>query len=122
MNTPHLEIIHIYLFHQFAFNLPHISQLASSIKKPQFDCAWLHFYPGRVSLIAPTALAGDWIPFRMQITCAHLDWQVASAIQDFGAISPMLSIVKRLELSYYSYDDDDDGPPRTVRGRPYAVV
>jgi hypothetical protein len=48
----------------------------------------------------------------MQITCAHLDWQVASAIQVFGAISPMLSVVKRLELSYYSYDDDDDdGPP-----------
>ena len=44
--------------------------------------------------------------------CAHLDWQVASAIQVFGAISPMLSVVERLELNYYLYDDDDGSPER----------
>jgi len=61
-----------------------------------------------VVLIAPKALKGDWIPFRIQITCTHLDWQVASAIQVFGAIAPMLSVVQLLELTYYS--DGDGGP------------
>lgn len=102
MNTPQLEIIHVWYFHQFVFNLPHLSRFASSIKKPQCDFAWLHFYPGEVILIAPKALKGDWVPFRIQITCTHLDWQVASAVQVFGAIAPILSVVELLELSFYS--------------------
>ena len=107
MNTPQLEIVHVWLFPRFTFNFQHLSQFAGSIKKPQCDVAWLRFYPGEVVLISPKALEGDWIPFRIQITCTHLDWQVASAIQAFGAIAPMLSVVELLELSYYPDHDDD---------------
>jgi len=110
VNTPQVEIIHVWFFHQFAFNFPHLSQFASSIKIPQCDFAWLHFYPGEVVLIALKALEGDCIPSSIQMICTHLDWQEASALQVFGEIAPMVSVVELLELSYYS--DDDDNPSK----------
>ncbi|KAH9976588.1 hypothetical protein BGW80DRAFT_1289221 [Lactifluus volemus] len=35
---------------------------------------------------------------RLRIMCRHLDWQVSSAIQIFGALSPVLSVVEKLTL------------------------
>jgi hypothetical protein len=36
----------------------------------------------------------------LRIRCADLDWQAASAVQFFGTLSPILSIVEEVTFSY----------------------
>jgi hypothetical protein len=36
----------------------------------------------------------------LRIECRHLDWQVASAVQFFGTLSPILSVVEKVAFSY----------------------
>lgn len=130
LNTPQLEILHVWFYCQSTFNSLHLSQFSSAIHKVQFRTAQLHFYPSEVVLIAPKASERDWVPFRVQITCTHLDWQVASAVQVFGAFATILSVVERLALKYYDYDDpwerhrDNDVDPMQWREllRPFRNV
>ena len=104
LDTPQLKILHVWFYHQFTFNSPHLSQFTSTIQKIQFNAAQLHFYPSEVVLIAPKAREGDGVPLRVRITCTHLDWQVASAVQVFCAFAPILSLVEHLALKYYNDD------------------
>jgi hypothetical protein len=36
----------------------------------------------------------------LRIGCRHLDWQVASTVQFFGTLSPVLSIVEKVTFCY----------------------
>jgi hypothetical protein len=43
-------------------------------------------------------------PFRVQIMCRHLDWQVSSAAQILDTIQPVLSVVETLTLIHEAHD------------------
>jgi len=96
MNTPPCEIIHVWFFHQFASNFPHLSQSPIRIKEPQCDFAWIHFYPGEAVLIAPKRPRGTG-------SLSHTDNlyapRLAGGVRDTGldAIAPMLSVVELLD-------------------------
>jgi hypothetical protein len=104
LDTPQLEILHVWFYCQSTFNSPHLSQFTSTMQKFRLRTAQLHFYPSEVVFIAPKTSERDWAPLRVQITCTHLDWQVASAVQVFRAFATILSVVERLALKHY--DDD----------------
>ena len=38
--------------------------------------------------------------FFMQVLCGHLDWQVSSIAQIFGALGPLFSMLEELDLDY----------------------
>jgi hypothetical protein len=113
MSTPQLEAFHVWFYYRFTFNCPHLSQFTTTIPKLRFNVAHLHFYQSDVMLIASKAQKGNRVPFRVQINCTHLDWQVASAAQVFSAFLPILSVVEHLALLYLYYKDDR-GDPREL--------
>ncbi|KAH9954755.1 hypothetical protein BGW80DRAFT_400435 [Lactifluus volemus] len=45
---------------------------------------------------------------RLRITCKRLDWQVASAVQIFDSISPVLSRVEELTLGHVARNRSSD--------------
>jgi hypothetical protein len=46
----------------------------------------------------------------LQIRCGHLDWQVASAVQVFGTLSPVLSVVEQVTFSYEEHYQSSEWP------------
>jgi len=104
MNTPQLQIFHISFSNQLTFNVPHLMRVTTTTENLRLSTAHLLFYPGAVTLIdgpLPPA-ARDRLLFRAEIRCRHLDWQVASAVQVFRALAPILSTVETLTLYYYA--------------------
>ncbi|KAH9958751.1 hypothetical protein BC827DRAFT_549488 [Russula dissimulans] len=109
MNTPQLEVFHIAFSNQLTFNCLHLLRVTTTIENLRFNAAHLLFYPGAVSLIDDLLPSVDRFLFRVEIRCTHLDWQVASAMQAFRALAPILSTVETLTLHYYS---EDGHPPK----------
>ncbi|KAI9454083.1 hypothetical protein F5148DRAFT_1327377 [Russula earlei] len=80
-------------------------RFTDTLEEPRFTAALLIFYRSEVALlsVAPRR-EEDRVPFRVQIHCTRLDWQVAAATQVFRAFSPILSVVENLTLHHYVED------------------
>jgi hypothetical protein len=98
ISAPSLNIFHVYLFNQLSFNLPHLLQFMQTPENLRFTAVQVTFGARAVSL---HAVPWTWnTPLMLRIRCEDLDWQVVSAAQIFGTLSPILSTVEEVTFSY----------------------
>jgi hypothetical protein len=109
ISTPLLEAIHILLFNQLSFTLPHLFQLINRTDNLRFSFARLIFYQDNVVLTADPR-EGDRVknPFDVVVGCKDLDWQVSAVSQISDALVPALSVVEGLALRYQEYNLPSD--------------
>ncbi|KAI0246830.1 hypothetical protein BJV78DRAFT_98807 [Lactifluus subvellereus] len=117
LSTPVLSKLYIQLFHQLTFTVSYLSQFMGTSEIIRFSAVLLAFDYCGVVLQSFQPGKGDNPPFRMQIICIHLDWQVATAVQVLTALQPVLSVVEQLTLSYvrnYRSSEQDNEVDRTL--------
>ena len=102
--TPLLEVLHIRLYNQLTFAVPHLFQFIGRTENLRFGSAKLSFYPDNVTLTADNGGPNRINPFGVAIGCRHVDWQVSAAAQVFNALVPALSVVERLSLGYEEHN------------------
>jgi hypothetical protein len=100
ISTPLLEVLHIRLYNQLTFTVPHLLQFMARTESLRFGSAKLSFYQDNFILTADRGGQNRINPFCVAIGCRHVDWQVSAAAQIFNALVPALSVVERLSLSY----------------------
>jgi hypothetical protein len=104
IGAPVLDTLQIRLFNQLTFTVPRLSQFLQASENRTFHTVELAFKSHFVHFIADPHRSEWNPPLRLEIMCRHLDWQVASAVQILGTISPVLSVVENLTLSYGEHD------------------
>jgi hypothetical protein len=98
ISAPSLNKLHIYFFNQLSFTFPRLLQFMQASENLRFTAIQVTFRTLAVSL---HSVPWSWdSPLMLEIRCRHLDWQVASAAQLFGTISPLLSVVEQVTFSY----------------------
>jgi hypothetical protein len=98
ISAPSLIILHVYLFNQLSFTLPRLLQFMQTPENLRFTAVQVTFGARAVSL---HAVPWTWnTPLMLRIRCEDLDWQVVSAAQIFGTLSPVLSTVEQVTFSY----------------------
>jgi hypothetical protein len=98
ISAPSLSILRVNLFNQLPLTVPRLCQFIQSSENLTFRAVQVAFRGLAVSLHAVPWMWGN--PLMLQIGCRHLDSQVASAVQLFGTLSPVLSVVEQVALSY----------------------
>jgi hypothetical protein len=125
VSAPVLTSVEVTFLHQLDFPIPHLFQFIQSTKFLRFREFRLDFWGvtdyfpelpfQRVCLIAdPCLVSGERLEFR--ITCSHLNQQVASAVRALGTLSPLLSVVEQLNLTYTIWDMEADGAAVLLHG------
>ena len=104
IRAPLLSRFHINFSNQLTFTVPHLLQFMSTSENLRFSSVWLHFDTYAVILMADHCGEREFSPFRMQVKCRHLDWQVTSVMQIFNAFLPVLPVVEQLTLSHKAHD------------------
>jgi hypothetical protein len=100
ISTPSLSTLHIGLFDQpsESFTVPHLIQFMQASENLRFHAVQVTFGPHSVSL---HVVPWKWdTSLMLEIRLGRLDWQVASAAQLFGTLSPVLSVVEQVAFSY----------------------
>jgi F-box-like len=99
ISTPSLDTIRVYLSNQLSVTVPHLLQFMQTSENLTFSAVQVTFDERIVSL---DAVPWKDSPFKssLGIKCRHLDWQVASAAQLFGTLSPVLSAVEQVTFRY----------------------
>jgi hypothetical protein len=98
ISVPSLSILRVNLLNQLPFLVPSLCQFIQSSESLTFRAVQVAFRVLAVSLHAVPWNQGN--PLMLQITCGDLDMQVASAVQFFGTLSPVLPVVEQVALSY----------------------
>jgi hypothetical protein len=105
--APSLNTLRVKLFNQLSFTFPRLLQFVQISENLTFGAVQVIFGALAVSLTA--AVHWTWrTPLVLQIRCQHLDWQVASAAQFFGTLSPVLSIVEQVTFSYEEHNQSSE--------------
>jgi hypothetical protein len=104
ISAPVLGSLQIHFFNQLAFTVPRLSQFMQTSENIIFQAVELAFKKHFVELIVNSHEERLKRPFLLRILGRHLDWQIASAVQILGTVSPILSIVENLTLSYEEHD------------------
>jgi hypothetical protein len=101
ISAPVLSTLEVHFFNQLTFTVPHLLQFMQTSENPISNVVSLAFHGNSILLITHS-LDQNWQKrtLWLDIKCRHLDWQVASAAQILGTISPVLSVVKDLELDH----------------------
>ena len=100
IRAPLLEQLNIALFNQLAYTLPRLSHFTSSTEGLRHHTGQVIFSQDVVSiLVGPPEEIGEG-GFGLHISCKQFDWQIDSAVQVFGELRPMLSIVEELTLGF----------------------
>jgi hypothetical protein len=100
ISAPSLSILHVNLFNQLLLMVPRLCQFIQSSESLIFRTIHVTFLEFFVSLIA---VPWKWdTSLMLQLLCGpgHLGWHVASVVQFFGTLSPVLSVVEQVSLSY----------------------
>jgi hypothetical protein len=102
ISAPSLNKLHVGLFNQLSFTFPRLLQFMQTSENLRFTTVQVSFSALAVSLYA---VPWSWdTPLRLEISCRHLDWQVASAAELFGTLSPVLSVVEQVTFGYEEQD------------------
>jgi hypothetical protein len=102
ISAPSLNKLHVYLFNQLSFTFPRLLQFMQTSENLGFTSVQVTFSALAVSL---HAVPWSWdSPLMLEISCRHLDWQVASTAQSFGTLSPLLSVVEQVTFSYERHE------------------
>ena len=100
ISAPRLKKLQIQFFNQLTFTIPRLVHFISETENFMFSVLGLIFSENGVFLTANSQEKQRIKPFYMHIMCKHLDWQVASVVQIFRTLLPLLSAVKNLSLAY----------------------
>ena len=100
ISAPLLQSLHIRLYNQLTFTVPHLLQFMGRTENLRFGSAKLSFYLDNLILTANGSTQNRINLLGVEIGCKHVDWQVSAAAQVFNALVPALSVVERLSLSY----------------------
>jgi hypothetical protein len=108
ITAPSLSFLHVKLFHRLSFPFPRLLQFTQTSESFSFSSVKLDLMDHVVQVTA-----GPWrerFPLQLHILCGDLDseLQVASAVQIFGTLSPLLSAVERVTLSYERHDESSE--------------
>jgi hypothetical protein len=99
ISAPFLNRLHVYLDHQPSFTFLRLLQFIQTSENLGFTAVQVTFSDSGLFLYAAP-------PSRkvlLQIWCVHLDWQVTTAVQLFGTLSPVLSVVEHVTFSYQEH-------------------
>jgi hypothetical protein len=100
ISAPVLNSLEVHFFDRPAFAIPHLLRFTLSSESLNFNAFVLGFFEDFVYFTVDPHRP---LPKRLlyfQIMRSHLDQQVAAAVQILGALSPALSAVEKLTLSY----------------------
>jgi hypothetical protein len=97
ISTPSLNQLELYLFNQLSYTVPHLLQFMQTSENLRFNVVQVAFDELSISLRAVPLKDS---PFWLRVTCSHLDWQVASAAQLCGTLSPVLFAVEQVTFSH----------------------
>ncbi|KAH9979261.1 hypothetical protein BGW80DRAFT_1454936 [Lactifluus volemus] len=98
ISAPSLSILCVKLFNPLPLTVPRLCQFIQSSESLTFRTIQVTFREPFVSL---HAVPWKWdTSLMLQIKCGHIDWQVASVVQFFGTLSPVLSSVEKVAFSY----------------------
>ncbi|KAI0247374.1 hypothetical protein BJV78DRAFT_942951 [Lactifluus subvellereus] len=100
VHAPRLKKLQIQFFNQLTFTIPRLVQFISFTENFMFNVVGLIFSENGVVLTADSHEKQRIKPFYVHIMCKHLDWQVASVVQIFRTLLPLLTVVKDLSLAY----------------------
>ncbi|KAH9953956.1 hypothetical protein BC827DRAFT_1245653 [Russula dissimulans] len=103
MTTPLLEKLQILFYNQLRFALPHLLQFMRATENLRFNSARLMSHEEAIFVRMYPHKEAKVYSLYMQVSCRHLDWQVASAAQVFSAVRTVFSAVEHLTLEYGRY-------------------
>jgi hypothetical protein len=100
ISAPSLSTFRVYLFPCLPFTFPHLLQFMQSSENLRFTALQVTFSAFAVSLHAVPWTRKRHTPLMLQIRC---NLQVASAVQLFSTLSPVLSVVEQVAFSYQDH-------------------
>ena len=100
ITTPRLEKLRIWVFNQLTFSVTHLLQFVSATENLTFKSAKFWFSDKDVDVVMYPHEDAEVYALSIAVYCWHLDWQVASASQIFGPLSPLFSAVEHLTLEH----------------------
>jgi hypothetical protein len=100
ISAPVLGVLRVRLLNQLTFTVPRLLQFMQTPENLVFKSVQLVFERDFVYLMAGPHWDLSTLTLWLQINCRHLDWQVSSAVQILGALSPVLSVVEQLTLRH----------------------
>jgi hypothetical protein len=98
IRAPLLEQLHITLFNQIAFALPHLSYLINITEAFKFPAASVYYDRNMVYVSAEPHAPRSHRPLLLHVMCKQLDWQIDCAAQVCQALIPALSRVEAFTL------------------------
>jgi hypothetical protein len=106
ISAPSFNTLQVYLFDRLSDTVPRLLQFMQTSKSLTFGAVQVTFGALVVSL---HAVPWKWdTPLMLEIECGGLDWQVESAVQLFGTLSPILSVVEKVAFSYEEHDPSSE--------------
>jgi hypothetical protein len=100
ISAPVLNSVEVHLFDRPAFAIPYLLRFTLSSESLIFNAFVLGFFEDFVYFTVDPHRSLRRRPLYFQIMRSHLDQQVAAAVQILGTLSPVLSVVEKLTLSY----------------------
>jgi len=101
IRVPVVEGLHITLFGQIAFALPHLSHFTGRTEGLKFPTAEVFFWRDGVSVILDHHNMRRYDRrFMLRVMCKQLDWQIDCAAQICSALLPAMSGVEKLTLDF----------------------
>ena len=100
VTAPLLEKLRIYFFNRMIYSIPHLGRFINSARNFQVKTAMLIFNKNYLRVKAYPHIGARLHNLDMNFGGKHLDWQIASAAQIFGALSTVFSVVEHLTLHY----------------------
>jgi hypothetical protein len=107
ISTPSLSILRVNLSNQLPLTVPRLCQFIQSSESLTFRAVQVTFRAFSISL---HVVPWKWdTPLMLQIKCGYLGWHVASTIQFFGTLSPVLSLSSKLRSAMTSVINNPNG-------------
>ena len=101
ITTPRLEKLQICFFNQLTFSVPRLVHFMNTTEILKFDSAEFWFSDDRVYMqVYPLGEAKIKVPFVINVTCQHLDWQVSSVAQISNSLGQAFSAVEYFSLRH----------------------
>ena len=117
MTTPLLEKLETIFSNQLTFSVPHLLQFISTRENLRFHRAEFGFSPWALTIQVYPDHGVKTYTLGLEIRCAHLDWQVASAAQIYDALRTAFSAVEHITLcdegGFTVLDDRENAVHRT---------
>ena len=98
ITTPRLKKLQIFFFNQLTFSIPRLVQFTNTTENLRFDSVRFQFNDRQVYVHIYPHDRAEMNPLFINVSCWHLDWQVASVAQIFNSLSQLSSAVEHLTL------------------------